>query len=372
MLDLETITTIIFFVLIGILLVKDRKKVQFFYGIIIRRWKKGKETIDKLVKHKKFLQNIGDAAIVVGLLASVFSLYILIIFNIRLQQAFAPVLPSIAGYTYPKPIVTIPSFWYWIIGIFIVIASHETMHAIFSRMEKIPIKNYGVLLFLFWPLGAFVDIDMKKIKKLKFTKKLRIFTAGSFGNIVFGFIFLFLAICFSRYFYVPVGVGFEQTQKGFPAYEANLSGIITSINNQKIRNLDELVFILNNTKPGEIINITTTAGNYSIKTVNRPDNKSGAYIGISGLYTFSDVKKEFQDIKSVISWIWGLLFWLFIISMGVGFFNMLPIKPLDGGLVYEEIFKKFLHKRGKIVIRIVSIFILALLLFNIFGIGILK
>jgi membrane-associated protease RseP (regulator of RpoE activity) len=58
--------------------------------------------------------------------------------------------------------------------------------------------------------------------------------------------------------------------------------------------------------------------------------------------------------------------------LGVGAANLLPIKPLDGGYLFEEIFRKFFGERGKEIANVLSAIILFLLLFNIFGIYVIR
>jgi len=379
MLDLEIISTLVFFGLIGILLIKDRKKVQFYYGIIIRRWKRGKEIIDKIVKnHEKFLTIVGNLAIIVGIVASLVGIYFLVSWTLKLKQAFAFVLPTVAGFTYPGPIISIP-FWYWIIGIFVIIASHETMHAIFARREKIPIKNYGVLLLLVFPVGAFVDINMKKVKKLKLVKKLRIYAAGSFGNFLVAlitFLILTASADLSNQLMENVGIKFE-TLPSTPAGEANLSGIIYQINNQTIRDVSDLVNVLNKTEVGKNLTILTTIGSFTIKTIEHPEVEGRAYMGITQIADVYRYKAIFsgyvpdQIINSLLVW-YRLLFWLTILGVGVGMANLLPMKPFDGGYIFEEFFNRIFGKKGRIAISICSLIIFGLILINLFGISLIK
>jgi len=57
--------------------------------------------------------------------------------------------------------------------------------------------------------------------------------------------------------------------------------------------------------------------------------------------------------------------WIYIFNLGIGLINLLPIKPLDGGLVFEELLSR--NKKSQVIVRIVSSTMLFLLLFNIFG-----
>jgi membrane-associated protease RseP (regulator of RpoE activity) len=67
-----------------------------------------------------------------------------------------------------------------------------------------------------------------------------------------------------------------------------------------------------------------------------------------------------------------LLFWIIVLSLGVGVANLLPIKPLDGGLVYEAVLQKFLGKKAEPIMNVLTTFVLVLLIFHLFVIGVIK
>lgn len=367
MVDLGLLTMLIFFAIVGILLLRDRKKVEFHAGVVIRRWKRGLELIDILVKkHTKAIKISGYIAVVVGFLAGLVGFVYLIILTVKLQQAFALVLPTAAGYQYPGPIIGVP-FWYWLIAIFVILFSHETMHGIFARAAKVPLKNYGILLFFLLPIGAFVEPDTKKVEKLKTYPKIRFLAAGSFANFIVAVIVFVLALLISKTFFVPSGVAFMGTSENYPANKTNLTGIIKEVNGIEIKTIEDLSKILNQTKVGEKITITTTKGNYTLTTVQRPDNQSGSYIGIESPFTYFDVIPIAQNFKPALIVVTRLFWWLFFLNIGVGIANLLPLKPFDGGLIYEEIFTKMFGKNGKFISNILTYFVVALLLFNLFG-----
>ncbi len=368
---LEIISTLIFFSIIGIFLIKDRKNTEFHTGIFIRRWKKGLEIIDSLVrKHRRAISVIGVIAIIVGIIGGIAGFVTLISFTVKLQRAFGLVLPTVSGYQIPGPVISIP-FWYWLIGAFVLLFTHETSHAIFSRLEKVPVKNYGIMLLLLLPIGGFVDPDMKKVMKLKTLKKLKILVAGSFANYVVAAIVLLLALSMSAT-YEAKGVAFNNTIERYPAHEANLTGIIKSIDGKDVRSTSDILQILNQTAAGKIIEIKTTNASYKIETTARPDNMSGAYIGINLPMTVFDVKESLQNYKSIIKVTNKLFFWLFILNFGVATANLLPMKPFDGGLVTEELANKIFKNKGKLIATGFTILTIGLILFNMFGISILK
>lgn len=67
--------------------------------------------------------------------------------------------------------------------------------------------------------------------------------------------------------------------------------------------------------------------------------KSG-FIGISGIYQGLDLKAPLKPYKEFLDFLQGLLFWMFLINLGVGAFNLLPIRGLDGGRMWEILLKR--------------------------------
>jgi len=382
MVNLEILSLLVFFALVGLFLFKNKKNITYKSGISIVRWKRGKEILDVIVsKSRKILPSLGILSIVVGILATLLGLYFIIQFTLRFQQAFGIVLPSVSGVSYPAPIVGMP-FWYWVIGVFIIVFFHESMHGIFARLYNVRIKSYGLITFLLLPIGAFVDPDEKQLKKLSTLKKLRILSAGSFINIVLAIIFLLFLISFLPtdlfpeglfpIFYEVKGVVFSETVKNLPAYNVGLNGTIYAIDGKEVKTIQDLSRILNDTEPESEIQISTTEGISALKTISRPDGKPGSYIGISNAGTHKDIKDSLKMYKAPLNWFFGLIVWLYIINFGVGVANMLPIKPLDGGLFYEEILRKFVGDRSKKIMRVVSWVVFLLFVFNIIGIPLLK
>jgi len=370
MFNLEIISTFLFFFVVSLLIIKDRKNIQFRYGIVIRRWKKGIERISKFAKkYASPLRVVGNIGIVVGIVFAFIGLYFLFRFTFELKGAIGIVLPTVGSFQFPKPVISVP-FWYWIIAIFIMLTIHETMHALFMQIENVRIKNYGIILFFTLPIGAFVDQDMRRIKKLGFIKKLRFFTAGSFGNISVGFVCLLLLIVSAR-LYSPYGIAIVRTLEGFPANQSNLSGIILEINGTRIKSMKDLSLILNNTAPGTMINITTTTGNYLLKTVAKPDNGNGSYLGFVG-YDFYEINIKYANLKSLIEVMRNLFYWLFILNLGIGTANLLPAKPLDGGYIVEEFFSKIFKKNAKVATYICTAIIWSLIILNLFVFGYFK
>lgn len=376
MVSFEITSIVLFVLLIGGLLLKDRKNITFHYGIIIRRWSKGLEFIDRIVKrYPRFVTRLGNLGVCIGVLVGIIGTILLIILTLKMQQTFGLVLPTAGGYQIPGPVFSVP-FWYWLIAIFIIAVTHETMHAVFIRLEKIPVKNYGILMLLLLPIGAFVDPDNNRVKRLSTLKKLRIFAAGSFANFIVAI--LAIGIFVSSVFAFGAvtetsGVRIDSVTEGSPADKANLEGTIQKINDVEIKNSYDFVKSLNNTKVGDEISIVTEKGDYKLVLGEHSKIQNRSYVGVTirnsyeynllgvnGVVPLAFLKIFFAVVS--------FLNWLFLISTGVGVVNLLPLKPLDGGLFFGEIFTKLFKDKGNLMINVTSIILVGILLFNIFGI----
>ena len=372
--NLELVSMLAFFAIVGILLLRDRKNVEFHSGLVIRRWKRGLELIDVFVKkHTKLIRISGYVAVGIGILGGLCGLGLLIFAAVKMLPGAQLVLPTAAGYEYPGPVFEVP-FWYWLIAIFVLLFVHETSHAVFARAAGVPLKNYGIMLLLVLPIGAFVEPNMKRVQKLKTSKKLPFFAAGSFANFVVGFICILLSLSLlgllsnqtiQSFAIEAKGVIFNETIEGYPAYNANLTGIIKTINGIEIKTDDDLFRVLNSTEPGKEIEIVTNDSTYNIKTVASPDNQPGSFIGISSPMTIAGYKNWIIVIVELFGW-------LIILNFGIGIMNLLPWRPFDGGLMSQEILTKFFNKKGKIAANVLMIITYVIVLYNIFGIKIIE
>lgn len=82
----------------------------------------------------------------------------------------------------------------------------------------------------------------------------------------------------------------------------------------------------------------------------------GGFIGILGVANHNDVRAGLEPMEDVIYFFGGMLYWIFLINLGVGAFNLLPIRILDGGRMWEILLSRVSRKRHKAVMRAVSMF----------------
>ncbi|MBN2042871.1 MAG: site-2 protease family protein [Candidatus Aenigmarchaeota archaeon] len=71
------------------------------------------------------------------------------------------------------------------------------------------------------------------------------------------------------------------------------------------------------------------------------------YIGIYGVSVDYEVIDSLKPYEEPVLFTNGLLFFVFLINLGVGIANMLPVKPLDGGRMWEIIFRRFSKRHYK-------------------------
>jgi membrane-associated protease RseP (regulator of RpoE activity) len=373
MLDWENISTIIFLVVLGILVWVDRKNIEFKYGVFIRRIKKGKEWITKVGdKYKTFFGYFGIIAAIIGIISSLFGFYLIAVnaYGIVTNPQSTPpglrqIIPSIPSTVACTYALCVP-FWFWIIGVLVVLISHEMSHAFVSRSANIRIKSFGLISVLVLP-GAFVEPDERQLKKTNSFSKIKIYAAGSFANLlVFAIAWLASTAMFST-FYFSGGVQFAGLVENSPATQVQLHGVIKQINNTQITSVTDFENFIDKIGPGTPLTIKTSDGNFSLTTSANPRDSSKAFVGISSASTYYQVKDDYRYFSGSIDWIFQLFGWLVFLNFGIGLVNLLPIKPLDGGLIYEEIMKIIFGKPKPEYVRALSILTFALILINIIG-----
>ncbi|MFW6283470.1 MAG: M50 family metallopeptidase [Minisyncoccales bacterium] len=133
-----------------------------------------------------------------------------------------------------------------------------------------------------------------------------------------------------------------------PAINKGLEGVITEIDNQKIKDIEDLSEILSEKSPGEEIEIITEKEgekrNYEIVLEQSPFEKEDPWLGVY----FFDTPAIVGDHRTTIPFIgegntfykpssdfvlftYNLFEWLILISISVALVNMLPVGIFDGG-----------------------------------------
>ena len=381
MLDIYQASMIIFFVIVAIWVFFDRKNIEFKYILFLRKTKKGIKLLDRISKFKKFWKAIGIIAIISCFLMMIDGLRGLI--QASLMIISGEIKESLGGLVLPTPtakpvfgpgFIGIP-FLFWIIILPTILFPHEIAHGIMCRLEKIKIKSAGIILLLILP-GAFVEPDENEIKKSKLLAKLRIFSAGSFANLIVAFLIFipFLGVgLLPNVIWPSIATGYlkiVEVNSTSPAKKAGLEAgmLITEINGNKLKisyidflNLDYLTKYTKGIKAGDTINITANGKLYEVHVEEIKENNSTIpFIGISVRLDSKCDEKTFDFVTNLFTWMW-------ILNYAVAVFNILPIYPLDGGLILNAIAEKFAKKYSEKIVISITIIVVLLALFTIIG-----
>jgi len=387
--DFQTICTFVFIGCMLLFLYANRKKIVIqkilfpFLYFSMYKTKLGLKLMDKIAKkHPKFLKYLAYVGIIIGFLGMVFISFSLI------QNIYKVITATttIAGVALVLPLKVKGSFYvpffYWIISIFLIALVHEFSHGVVARAYKLKIKSSGLaFLNVLVPVipAAFVEPDEKELRKRPKMQQLSVFAAGPFSNIIFAFVVLalmgFVIAPVSNAIFNYNGIlvtGFTPGNETFPAESAGITEneLIIGIDNMPIATVENFTEIMQTKTPGESVVITTNVTDYNIILAESPDNKSIGYLGVY-LTQNQEIKENILQkygkiLPDVFIWFVGLFYWLYVLNLGIGLFNLVPLGPIDGGrmlqLLMHKLFKK---KKGDKVWKAISFIFLSLIVINI-------
>ncbi|MFA5347163.1 MAG: site-2 protease family protein [Methanoregula sp.] len=368
-----------------------------FYGPIMAIKTNRIGFFDKFAAFRRFFRFYGSAGVIAVIIVSVFITFMLFV-SVRYTLL---VQPEPTGIYKPQNILLLPGINEYVpstlavwLAFIITIGVHEFGHAILCRVENIKVKTMGALIAVI-PIGFFVEPDEEELDRTKGMPKIRMFGAGITNNLVVGFsCFVLLILCMGLV--IPVSLPIiHGVYKDYPADSAGIppGSIVTAINGMPVSSRDDISAILNKTKPGDKL-ILTTEHEKNVKDypltlsawpAEVPDRTSG-FMGVE-YYDGTAVMAVVQGLLSPIGFFqfliipfandtgiqflrilafetpdttyysvpfegfWGvmhLLFWSAWINLNVGIFNAIPMVPLDGGYIFKEGVDRLLDRRGLI------------------------
>ena len=232
-----------------------------------------------------------------------------------------------------------------LIALATVLIVHEFSHGILARVEKISLKSIGLLLFAILP-GAFVEPDDEELNELGRPAKMRIYVAGSMANLTLAAIALAFMLIISS-FIMPVvfeedGVEISRLTEGGNAINYLSEGmLIKGINNVTVNDSASYQEAITTLRPNKTVDIQTDQGDYSFQLKTNPMNKSLGFMGIQ-VQSHNVIAEPYDNqFYSPLLWILmplsDLLFWIYFLNFAIGTFNLLPMKPLDGGYLFENL-----------------------------------
>lgn len=372
---------LIFYSVVILLIYLNRSKFEFQGKIVaLLRTKKGIGTIHNIgKKHSELIKILGYIGIGVGfigllaisgmLLKGLWDLFFV-------PNALPAVTPVIPGVKIPGSPIFVPLF-YGLFALFFVVVIHEFSHGIVAAAHGLKIKSTGIAFF--GPImGAFVEPDEKELIKKPDTVQYSIYAAGPFSNIILGIVALLVMI----FILTPLqgsitnesGVTFIDVQNNTPAQKYGLYKDMTIVNvdGNKIKNMDDFQTFLDSTKPNQTIKIISDKNEtFNLTMAAHPDNSKRGYLGILGVKTKTTLKVEdslFKFIDASLKVIAQLFFWIYLLSLGIGLANLLPLGPVDGGRMLQVALRKTAgnDKKGDAIwakVTVVTIFVLLVLVF---------
>jgi len=384
--DTQLAVAIVFLAALAVFLYLKRKNVVIqkmlfpLLYFVMYRSDAGLKSMDSVAKKfPKFLSAFFAFGVVLCFIGMAVISYQLIYSTINLAispetaPGIQPVLPFQA-----KGVFFVP-FLYWIISIFVIAAVHEFSHGVASRVHDIKVKSSGfAFLGIIIPIvpAAFVEPDEKKLVKKSAMQQLAVFAAGPFANIATAgiviLLILFVANPLVDAMFIPSGVEIAAVSPESPAALAGIAPgeIITNIDGMQVTSVQNITFLLAQRKPGQYVTVQTNKSKYKTQLTYNPKNETQALLGISSRQ-FNEQNELFVSKYGIVtlnalSWVFGLLYWIFLLSIGIGLFNLLPIGPIDGGRMLRLVMHKvFDVKRGESYWRFVSMFFLFLVISNI-------
>lgn len=273
----------------------------------------------------------------------------------------------IPGVEMPGSSIYIP-FVYGLIALATVLVVHEFSHGIQSVGEKISIKSIGLLLFAIIP-GAFVEPDEEELKSAKRSSRLRVYAAGSVANITLALIAMLLISLISMgipAFFDENGIEIDRIVTDSPSDGILKEGmIIESINNEKVNDSESYVNIVGSFHPGDNVSVQTDQGTYNVVLDKNPNNESVGFFGIQASKHFEMINDSLGPIPWVLFELLELFQWVAMLNLGIGLFNLLPLKPLDGGYMLEILLSyKLSEEHYKPIVNALSVVMAMIIVFS--------
>jgi len=383
--DYQAIAAAVFILLMVLFIYLKRKKIEvqkIFFPLlyfIMYKTKLGLKGMDSGAKKiPGLLKTVSFLGVVLGFLGMLLICFELLrnTFNLLLKPGVAPGIQPVLPFEV-KGVFFVP-FIYWILAIFFIAVIHEFSHGIIARVYNIKIKSSGVaFLGIVLPLipAAFVEPEEKQLVKKSLRAQLSVFAAGPFANIIAAGLVLLLV----SHVAAPVagaafdakGVEIVNIVPDGPFDKAGIKEgeLILKIESKPVTSSINFTKDIATHSPEERVVFTTDKSSYAVELGKNPKNESKPYLGIS-TKQHTEINPGFKAkygsfVPGAIEWISGFLYWLFILNLGIGLFNLLPLGPIDGGRMVKAVLERISKKKGAIIWKYISVLFFILVLFNV-------
>lgn len=388
--NFESYVAIAFVILLGVLVYAYRHKLTIqkvifpFIYITMLRTTIGITFMDHVARRfPRILRWVGSVGVVVGFAGMALIIFVLFenLWRLLFVPAAVPGVAIIQPFAKNIPGTFFVPFFYFIISIFVLALVHEFSHGVVARLYNIKVKHSGVaILSVLLPVipAAFVEPEEKVLRKRPAWQQLCVFAAGPFSNIVCAALVVLLIIVVLNPVVSMVirNDGVEVNEFfGNGTYPAEKAGLavgdhIIAIDGASIGTVRNFTDALSNKTPGDVVIINLNdSSSYPVTLVENPQEPGKGYMGIF-VKQHTSFRKEFIDAygnvtAGIVLWIAGLFMWLYVLNIGIGLFNLLPIPIVDGGRMMEVSLQKvFSKERAQIVWYRLGTFFFLLILVN--------
>ncbi|MEM2395675.1 MAG: site-2 protease family protein [Nitrososphaerota archaeon] len=341
---------------------KNLSNLSFYPFFLMLKSNNMIKYMDKLSSsHRMFWKILSNLGLATSIGLSFFAVYFLAD-NLR-TYIFMPehvgvgniVIPIIIGVT-----IRFDHLPYMLIAFAIVLITHEGMHGIIARLEKIKLRSTGFFLAFIFP-GGFVEPDEKNFKEAPTISKMRVAAAGSFANLTVGMLVLLMMMTL----FAPTVMGVIVLETSGEEVGPQPNEVIYTINGVPLS--PETLY--QNITLRDTLFIETDRGNYTYKikeSVTIPIAWILRSLGVVRVDYYRPTVLGLGNPETDYS-LYRALWWIQLISFGVAIFNMLPIKILDGHLLYMSLIQSRIknEKKLKIVDNLFTVVCLTLLASNI-------
>lgn len=382
----------------------ERYNISLYGPFLMIKTDRGKKLIHRLSSFRRFWSWFGDVGVIVCF-SSMVAVVLLLLWQFwwlgsHITKDIVERLPEVNMVLVIPGINPLLPIGYTIIAIIIAIVLHEFSHGISASSSGVDIKSLGILAFII-PVGAFVEPDEEQLDKIERRKRMRVFASGPAMNL---FISIISLLIFSTALMGSVdvaadGIGVAYMVKDSPAQLIGLDfgSIIMEINGTPIKDIDDFLDVMNRTHAGQNVSITFYKNGEIIKGevtladrfafTNISDDRGKGFLGIVATTgyknTLAVLKNPFKDFPwgilylyamplspirggynpitdpyirffrvdglfagcPVVFWsLTNLVFWMFWLNFAIAIFNALPMIPLDGGYLMQDLLGGLLER----------------------------
>lgn len=232
---------------------------------------------------------------------------------------------------------------YVLLSMPIVVLMHEASHGMAAALEKIKVRGGGISIFLV-TMSGFVDTDADEFEKAKKIPKIRVIMAGVTANMLFALALgaiLLTNPAFALFVPEPLRETFYEETEGMTVLSviegsgADAAGLvandtIVAVGDLRIRGHADLARA--GMVPGDTVRVDVLRDGQPVRLDVLLADSSGPGRGLLGI--IPDNASAYKPVLDFIIWenhhVFIFLFWLWLISLVGGLFNMLPLPSTDG------------------------------------------